>query len=151
MALPSSPGPRRRHSVGDYVLFLRATVYLAAAAALLVLVPFDRLSAFLVSNRRSARRDRDIEYPDRVRWAVRAAARRVPWRSDCFRQAVAAHLLLSRSGHEPIIHIGVARQADGSLGGHAWVTCGEQLIVGDGDLETFTVLHRLPAAQADER
>ena len=72
------------------------------------------------------------------------AARHVPWRADCFPQAIAARMLLRRHGLPSIIHIGVTRDEGKGLSGHAWLTCGNTVVTGETDLDRYAVLHRLP-------
>ena len=58
--------------------------------------------------------------PERIEWAVRAAARRVPGGSTCLVQALAAETLLVRHGHVAEFRIGIARAGEG-VEAHAWL------------------------------
>ena len=60
---------------------------------------------------------------ERLRWALVAAARRVPWRSDCLVQSIAARLWLDRMGVENEFRLGIQRMPEGLLA-HAWVEVG---------------------------
>ena len=83
--------------------------------------------------------------PDRLAWAVQAAARRVPG-ATCLTQALALHRLLAKAGHRAEIHIGVAKGERGSLDSHAWVVCHGSVLVGDGgDLERYEPILSLRA------
>ena len=55
----------------------------------------------------------------RTAWGVNHAARFVPGAS-CLTQALAAQLLLARSGHRSQIQVGVAKGDDGRFVAHAW-------------------------------
>jgi len=72
-------------------------------------------------------------------WAIGAAAARVPWRSDCLPQAMAAHRWLRRYGLRPEFFVGVAKKKDGQVEVHAWLRCGDLLVTG-GDGRDFTIL-----------
>src|SRR5262245_47751653 len=61
----------------------------------------------------------------RLSWAIGAAAARVPWRSDCLPQAMAAHRWLRRYGLRPEFFVGVAKRKDGHVEAHAWLRCGD--------------------------
>jgi hypothetical protein len=87
---------------------------------------------------------RDLE---RVRWAIAAAAQRVPWRSDCLLQVMAADRLLRREGGDGEFHLGVAKAHDGSLRAHAWLTCGGMVVAG-GSGDGFMALLK-PLTGAD--
>lgn len=66
---------------------------------------------------------------DRIIWAVRAMGARVPWRSDCLVQALAAQRWLRRQGIGSAIHVGV-RSAPPAIDAHAWLTIGDKVVLG---------------------
>ena len=83
--------------------------------------------------------------PERLAWAVQAAARRVPG-ATCLTQALALHRLLAKAGHASEIRIGVAKGERGSLESHAWVVCDGRVLVGDGgDLARYEPILSLGA------
>lgn len=131
----------------DRRLLMRAVVWLAVARAMLLVMPFRRLSGQLASQRV---RDNSGSNPDpkllpRISRAVAIAASHVPWRSDCFPQAIAARKLLERYGYASTIHIGVAKNEGEGLAAHAWLTSGDTVVTGGANLERYTELYRLPA------
>jgi hypothetical protein len=125
----------------DQWLLLRATAWLAVARMLLVVMPFRRLSAPLSAENDFAEAKPDPELLDSIGRAVGIAANNVPWRSDCFPQTIAARMLLRRAGVASTIHFGVERIGDDVLTGHAWLTCGDTVVTGGGDLHRYTELH----------
>ena len=114
---------------------------LAAAAALVAgfrlaicVLPFRVVRGWVqrLSVERSST-NRDAEMIGR---AVEAAARRVPF-SNCLSNALAGQILMSRSGVDSEIRIGVARETDGRVTGHAWVECDGRGVIGASDLDRF--------------
>jgi Transglutaminase-like superfamily len=73
---------------------------------------------------------------DRVAYGVCAMGTRVPWRSDCLVQALAARRWLARSGIASRIGIGARRDQHDAFMAHAWLTVGERLVTG-GDIAPF--------------
>ena len=67
---------------------------------------------------------------ERVVALVTCADKHCPLRSTCLTRALAAHLLLARSGHESRLHIGVARDERGAFEAHAWLERNQQVILG---------------------
>lgn len=130
-------------SPADRWLVVRAAWWLLVARIWILAVPFRRLAASLSGEAGDAPTVPDPELPRRIGYAVSAAAANVPWRADCFPQTIAARMLLKRSGHPSVIHLGVARAGDTDLAGHAWLTCGDTVVVGGADLERYTEIHRL--------
>ena len=125
----------------DKWLLLRATTHLAIARVKLAVVPFRRLSARLSTESDAVRTKPDPDILRRIGFAVSVAANHAPWRSDCFPQTIAAHNLLKRYGYDSTIHFGVERIGEDVLNGHAWLTCGEKVVIGGTELHRYTELH----------
>lgn len=75
---------------------------------------------------------------DRVAFAVPRAAAHVPWRADCWVQAMAAQAWLARAGVASDVFIGV-RQDRGRFEAHAWLRRGDRIVTG-GEVEGFAPL-----------
>ena len=82
---------------------------------------------------------------ERVAYAVPIMGLRVPWRSDCVVQALAARRWLARGAVGSDVHIGVRNDEHG-FQAHAWLQVGERIVTG-GDISTYAELppSRLPA------
>lgn len=76
---------------------------------------------------------------DRIIWAIRAASRYIP-RATCLTQALAAQELLSRAGHPSRVEIGVAKNEDRKFAAHAWVTCGNRIVIGGPETTRYAPL-----------
>lgn len=70
--------------------------------------------------------------PERVAWAVRAAARRVP-AASCLTQALTTRLMLGRRGRHARVRIGIAHGRAGQFEAHAWVESEGRTIIGGTD------------------
>jgi hypothetical protein len=130
----------RRLGVADWRDLAVAVVELLRARWRIARTPASRLLAEL---RRQAPppppADLDAIAAERVAWAVQAAARRVPWRSDCLVQAIAAQRWLARARRPTQLVIGVHKDAAGRFEAHAWLRCGTVTVTG-GDVARFTPL-----------
>ena len=67
--------------------------------------------------------------PDRLAWAITAAAACVP-RSTCLVRALAAQRLFARHGHRSDLRIGVAKSAEAVFEAHAWLESDGRTLVG---------------------
>lgn len=73
-----------------------------------------------------------------VGWAVGTAAARVPWRSVCLPQAIAAQHMLRRRGIPARAVVGARRSVESKpIDLHVWVVVGERVVVGGGGHATF--------------
>jgi hypothetical protein len=117
-------GARRR------ALLLEAAVFLLAARAALMVVPFPslarRLGEFVPPDDPRVRksepgRARDAEVAAEVGWAVTRAARHLPFEAVCLPQAMAARVMLKRRGVASVMHFGAAKGTDKPLDTHAWL------------------------------
>ena len=71
--------------------------------------------------------------------AINSAGSRVPWRSDCLLQAMAAARWLDRIERAYNLNIGVRKNAAGGLEAHAWLTSGDLVVTGNlPDLKAFS-------------
>ena len=127
----------------DKWLLLHAVARLACARIMIAALSFRRLSACLSGAEDATRLESDPEVLYRIGRAVSFAANNVPWRADCFPQVIAARMLLRRYGYTSCIHLGVARIGDDELTGHAWITCGETVVIGGELRERYTELYVL--------
>jgi len=76
---------------------------------------------------------------DQIVWALHAAARLIPG-STCLVQALAAQTLLIRHGYRPRLTIGVEKNKRDRFAAHAWVTCGDEILVGGQHARNYASL-----------
>lgn len=76
---------------------------------------------------------------DRAVFALGVMGSRVPWKSDCLIQALAAWRWLGSKGIATSIRVGVRKDEPSGLAAHAWLTLGETVVFG-GDVEPFVAL-----------
>jgi len=73
-----------------------------------------------------------------IGWAVRAAAARVPWRSVCLPQAIAAQHMLRRRSISARAVVGARRsESEKPIDLHVWVVVRGRVVVGGGGHTTF--------------
>ncbi|MBD3408953.1 MAG: lasso peptide biosynthesis B2 protein [Ignavibacteriales bacterium] len=128
-------------SAQDFLLFIEAIRYALAARARLKFIPFKKLAATLGEHMKETPRE---PYPDqalldRVALATRRSGRYVKIGSRCFVEAITAKKMLAKRGAPSVIYLGV-RKENGELLAHAWLRCGDRIVVGDGGLERFAVV-----------
>lgn len=121
----------------------------AGAAMLLAslairLLPFATIARSAIGRRRSARPAGAAEI-ERVRRAVLAWARRLPWRTLCFEQGLAAHWMLRRRALTSTLHYGAATSG-GELKAHVWVRSGASDVIGCENAGDYALLATYPPA-----
>ncbi len=75
----------------------------------------------------------------RVAFVMPRLAARLPWRADCWVQALAAQRWLRRHGVASELYIGVRRDRAPGFEAHAWLRCGDATVTG-GDFSGFVPL-----------
>lgn len=78
-------------------------------------------------------------YFERIGYVVPRVAKRLPWRTDCLVQALAAQRWLTGSQLASEIVVGVKNPNDDGFGGHAWLVCDGKVIIG-GDISPYEPL-----------
>jgi hypothetical protein len=76
---------------------------------------------------------------DRIAFAIPRVARRLPWRSDCVVQALAARSWLARHRVESALIVGVRKPVPKPFEAHAWLKVGEAIVIG-GDISGYAPL-----------
>jgi hypothetical protein len=117
---------------------------------------FARLAAadIVARNRAAARAVRgprpgdDAAMLARIAYVIPRLSARLPWRSDCVIQAIAAQNWLTAKGLPSEIRIGVERPEGSGFGAHACLVHGEEVVTG-GEVARYVVL--LSAEQAREK
>jgi Transglutaminase-like superfamily len=130
----------------DRLLLLKALGWLALAALAVAALPFrslERLAARPVRGREPPQPARTATV-NRVRWAILACARRVPWRAQCFEQGLAAQFMLRRRGIPSVLYYGAAPDGGDGLCAHVWVRDGHTDVVGCEVAARFAVLTTYP-------
>lgn len=126
------------------VLGLRATLSLLRARLEHGRLAIEQIFAL---NARAAQEGRDParatqsdrEAIGRVAFSVSRAARFMPFRSDCLIQALAARNWLLGYGIASEIRIGVEKGPETDFGSHAWLVCGENVVIG-GEVGRYVVI-----------
>jgi hypothetical protein len=124
----------------DLPLAAEAAGWLFLAWLMAGLLPVRRLAHSMLRAPSPAQGYDEAATIARVRWAVQAASRRVPWRSACLHQAIAAQRMLCRRGIAVELVFGVARDDAGRLQAHAWAKAGEITVVGGEVADRFSRL-----------
>ncbi len=136
----------RALSTTERLLLAEALAMLGAASFLVALAPFRRVAA--LAREPDGTAPAAAEQLDQIRavsWAVRACARRVPWRAKCIEQGFAAHWMLRRRAVGSVVHYGVAKRDQG-LVAHVWVRSGDADVIGCENLAEFAEVARFPPA-----
>jgi hypothetical protein len=121
-------------------LLMVALAVLAVTSLALKLVHFKRIAAWLNRRRHRGLPSSDLALADDIGWAVRVAARRVPFRALCLEQALAAALLTNHLRLPATLYLGVASGADGGLDAHAWLSVQSRIITGASGHHRFRVI-----------
>ena len=117
----------------DYFLFGAAVFLLGLAALTVRCLSFARMFRWM--ERVGETRTPAIA-ADRIVLSVKRAQRRVPWRTVCIHQGIAAHVLLRMAGHRSQFVYGMASSPE--LVAHVWVRVEGAIVIG-GDASTECV------------
>ncbi len=141
--MPAAPTAPRR----DYLLLAEALAAVTAASVAIKAAPFRTLGRF--ASRPPARpRPAAPGEAARLARAVRAGARRAPWRVVCFQQALALQMLLRRRGIVAVLHYGIAQQE--ALKAHVWLSVDGETVIGGEEAPRYTEVARFPP-QGDQK
>lgn len=126
----------------EQLFLIYATLTLGVVTLGLRLFPWFTLQRQLLSLANRAATPGTSRRPSaqHIAWTVRVASSLIP-KATCLPRALAAQFLLIQYAHPAELKIGVARNEDGHLGAHAWVTSNNHILIGDvQDLDHFIPL-----------
>jgi hypothetical protein len=135
-------------------LFLEACVLLGVMRASILLFPFRRITNLLglaQCNTSSMPGSDMTDDPSTIGWAVQAAAARTPWESACLVQALTGMIMLSHRGIGATLYLGVSKDENNpeTMTAHAWLRCGDTILIGAGGVERFSVISSFSRPPAD--
>ena len=135
-----------RLSGSDRLLVMQATLWLAVAAVAIATLPFQRVGLLAAQRLRRPTPPDSIRHAKikRIRWAIRVAAARVPWRALCFQEGLAAQFMLRRRGIPSVLYYGAAQDEQNGLLTHVWVRDRDVEVVGGEIASRFAVLATFP-------
>lgn len=76
---------------------------------------------------------------ERLIWAVQITSTYMPG-SNCLTNALTGHILLSRENYPNHLRIGVTKDDKGNFEAHAWLESGNQIIIGESQVDYHTLL-----------
>lgn len=124
------PGLRDLPWLGRYCMramfeLVRARLQFARLTARHIVTRNERSQQEARANTTCAQRDLA-----RMAYVLPRISNRLPWRSDCLVQAMAAQNWLGRRGMASEIRIGVDHPANGPFEAHAWLVCDGTAVTG---------------------
>ena len=128
----------RRLSSAERSLLLQSFILLAWVRLALWVLPFRWVSRVCARHSGNRRRICTAIPEDRLIWAVRVTAPRVPG-ATCLVQAMAAKYLLERCGRKPRLHFGTTKD-NGRLLAHAWLELDGRTVLGGEIAPRYSVL-----------
>jgi len=144
---PSLPARWRKLERADRWLLIEALILLVCSRLMILLLPFRRVVRLGADG---AATDTPPSPHDlaRLRWAIRAIARRMPFRALCFEQGLTARLMLRRRGIGSTLYYGAVREAGGQLATHVWIRCASVDVIGTEDCDRYAILATFPPSPA---
>lgn len=122
--------------------------WLTIARLSLVVVPFRRLALWLGPEATEAPHHTEAsrELLDRLAWALEVASNYTPWDTKCLARAIAGKAVLKSRRIASTLYLGVAKPDGSNLDAHAWLRCGDRILTGGRERQSFTVVARFTEA-----
>jgi transglutaminase superfamily protein len=131
----------------DRRLLLEATLGLTVAGFAIAVLPFRKVGQLATRpvRRKALSQQARLTETRRIRWAIIAAATRVPWRAMCFQQGLTAQFMLRRRGIPSVLYYGAAPDEERGLSAHVWVRDGDADVIGGEIASRYAVLATFPS------
>jgi hypothetical protein len=126
-------------TAADWYLLLIAIIELSLARVALLTFSMESLTATPSDTHTPTPQPLQLARATRISWAIQSAAARVPWRSDCLVQALAAKRWLTREQIPSQLNLGVRVNASNIIEAHAWLRC-DNVVVTGGNIDDYVTL-----------
>jgi len=125
------------------LLVILSWLLLGVMWLLLLILPFKRLTLFMGKANEESPHLLDSTIQNKalkVGWAVYTMSRHTPWESKCLVQAMTVQTILRWLRIPGTLYLGVKKGTDGKVDAHAWVRCGEHIVIGNYGEETYIIV-----------
>ena len=72
--------------------------------------------------------------------AIDLISRNVPWKAQCYVQALAAKMMLRMRNVDCTIYLGFRKSVNNFAEGHAWVRAGEIIVTGKHEYKSYKII-----------
>ena len=129
----------------DWLLLVEAGFWLGVMRAAILIFRFQKIAGWLglsISPESPSPSQVQSQAAGQVGWAIRVMAPRTFWESACLAQSLTCAQMLNRRRIPGLLYLGVALglTTDRPFAAHAWMRCGENILVGESGHERFQVL-----------
>lgn len=76
----------------------------------------------------------------KIAWLINKLSHYTPWESKCFVKALAGQIMLKKRGIPCTLYLGMAKDKTDKLSAHAWLRCGNSIILGGNERPGFTTV-----------
>ena len=128
----------KNRKLEDYLFFIEAWMFLHLSKAFILFFPFKKIAAKIgvsqvETNKESSMDNQHVLVGISLQRAVKYALHN----SKCYDQALAAKFMLNRRHLSSTIYFGLNKE-EGQLSAHAWVRCGDSIVIGKIGVEKYT-------------
>ena len=123
-------------------LYAEAIFWLALSRLAVLFLPFRHMARFLGEHMADHSGNPRIDDLRKVRSVVRVvqtAGRHLPWECKCLVQAITGKMMLASRGIKTTLSLGLAKDDQGDLCAHAWLTLGDRVVLG-GQIGHYAVV-----------
>lgn len=128
----------------DKLFFIRVLALLSFSKLVVLFVPLKRVAPYLGKVNGDTRKElqpRELEAADRIKLFIYMVGGNLPWASVCLDQAMACMILLGSKNIPCSLYLGVKKNlAEKKLDAHAWVVCGDKILVGGERSRQYSVV-----------
>ncbi len=110
-------------------LFAVATMAQCVVSAAVRIASIAKVRGYMRACRGTANR-LVVASNEQIAWGIEATGRRLGRASSCLVRALVAEMLLDSAGGPVTLALGVRHTSVGTLEAHAWVLCGQRVLVG---------------------
>lgn len=129
----------------DKKIVIECIIYTGLYRFILLFYSFNRIAPMMGKHRTSSPmeiNEEDMVLCRKVGAYILKVSRSVPWKCECFVKALVVQRILAKRSIATTLYLGVKRDRNNDIQGHAWLRAGKYIITGDKEKDEFVEVGR---------
>jgi hypothetical protein len=122
------------------LVILETLFFMALARFFILFIPFRRVASIMGKPmcETSEEIDPDLLLNTRqIAWLINKLSSYTPWESKCLVKALTGQIMLKKRKIPCTLYLGMAKDKANKLSAHAWLRCGNSIILGENERSGF--------------
>lgn len=122
---------------------IEAFLLMALSRFYILFIPFRRVASLMGKPMHETTKEIESELlmvARQITWLIEKMSKYTPWESKCLVKALTAQRMLKKRKIPCTLYLGIAKNKTNKLSAHAWLRCGNLILLGEKERSGFTTV-----------